>query len=97
MMMTDTPAPHGDAPTTLSQPQVEDVFAATEEVRAAGFPSVPAELLTAVLAAEQENLDNRTAAQRAVARAVDDWLAGHPGEPAQAAHAGESGPGEGNL
>ena len=82
---------------TLSQPQVEDVFAATEEVRAAGFLSVPAELLTAVLGAEQENLDNRTAAQRAVARAVDDWLSAHPGEPAQAAHADQSGPGEGSL
>jgi hypothetical protein len=70
-MMTDTPAPRPDTPTTLSQPQVEDVFAATEEVRATVFPSVPAELLAAVLAAEQENLDNRTAAQRAVARAVD--------------------------
>ena len=31
--MTDTPAPHADTPVMLSQPQVEDVFAATEEVR----------------------------------------------------------------
>jgi hypothetical protein len=94
-MMTDTPVPRGDAPAMLSQPQVEDVFAATEEVRATGFPSVPAELLAAVLAGEQENLDNRTAAQRAVARAVDGWLAAHPGEPAAAAHASESEAGEG--
>jgi hypothetical protein len=92
--MTETPAPRADTPTMLSQPQVEDVFAATEEVRATGFPSVPAELLAAVLAAEQENLDNRTAAQRAVARAVDGWLAAHPGDPA-AAHASESEAGEG--
>src|SRR5215469_18809510 len=70
-MMTDPPPPEADTPVMLSQPQVEDVFAATEEVRATGFPSVPAELLVDVLTAEQENLDNRTAAQRAVARAVD--------------------------
>ncbi len=91
--MTDTPAPDADTPVMLSQPQVEDVFAATEEVRATGFPSVPAELLAEVLAAEQGNLDNRTAAQRAVARAVDSWLAAHPGEPEAAAQseAGESG------
>ena len=93
--MTDTPAPRADTPTMLSQPQVEDVLAATEEVRATGFPSVPAELLAAVLAAEQENPDNRTAAQRAVARAVDGWLAAHPGESAAAAHTSESEAGEG--
>jgi hypothetical protein len=94
-MMTDTPTPQADTPVMLSQPQVEDVFAATEEVRAAGFPSVPAELLLAVLTAEQDNLDNRTAAQRAVARAVDAWLAAHPSEPASAARANESEAGEG--
>jgi len=79
----------------LSQPQVEDVFAATEEVRATGFPSVPAELLVDVLTAEQENLDNRTAAQRAVARAVDTWLAAHPSEPTSAARTDESEAAEG--
>jgi hypothetical protein len=74
--MTDMADRTADAQARLSRPQVEDVFAATEEVRANRFPSVPAELLSAVLAAEQDNLDNRLDGQRAVARAVDSWLAG---------------------
>lgn len=77
--MNGTPGQDEDFPGTLSQPQVEDVFAATEEVRSNGFPLVPAELLSAVLAAEQDNLDNRSAAQRAVARAIDSWLTAQPG------------------
>ncbi|WP_410666754.1 hypothetical protein [Amycolatopsis sp. cmx-4-68] len=59
----------------LSPGEVEDVFKDTEEVRDATFPDVPAELLAAVLAAEQTNLDNRTDAARAVARVIDEHLA----------------------
>lgn len=66
----------------LPRPPAEDVFMATEEVRAADFPNVPAELLVAVLAAEQNNPDNRSAAAKAVGYAVDAWLAEHPDEPA---------------
>jgi hypothetical protein len=66
----------------LPQPPTEDVFTATEVVRAADFPSVPSELLVAVLAAEKGNPDNRIAAARAVGREVDAWLAEHPDEPA---------------
>jgi len=73
--MTDRADRETDAQARLSRPQVEDVFAATEEVRASRFPFVSAELLSAVLAAEQDNLDNRLDGQRAVARAVDSWLA----------------------
>lgn len=74
----------------LPQPPAEDVFTATEVVRAADFPSVPPELLVAVLAAEQDNPDNRIAAARAVGREVDSWLAEHPDEQA-AAVAGSEG------
>lgn len=73
----------------LSAARVEDVFADTEEVRAADYPNVPAQLLADVLAAERDNPDNRTAAARAVARVVDAYLLGTPvpgpgatGEPA---------------
>lgn len=76
--MTDSVPP----PFQLPQPPAEDVFAATEEVRAADFPEVPAELLAAVLAAEQNNPDNRISAARAVAHAVEAWLVEHPDEPA---------------
>lgn len=69
-------------PLKLPQPPAEDVFTATEEVRVADFPNVPSELLAAVLAAEQDNPDNRIAAARAVAREVDAWLTAHPDEPA---------------
>lgn len=65
----------------LPQPPAEDVFRATEEVRAADFHNVPPELLVAVLAAEQNNPDNRSAAAKAVGFAVDAWLAEHPDEP----------------
>jgi hypothetical protein len=58
----------------LSDPQVEDVFSATQEVRAARFAFVSEDLLDAVLAAERDNLDDRIAAQRAVAHVVDSWL-----------------------
>ncbi|MEU7171464.1 MULTISPECIES: hypothetical protein [Micromonospora] len=74
----------------LSAARVEDVFAATEELRAAEFPNVPAQLLADVLAAERDNLDNRPAAARAVGRVVDGYLISAPaptfvstGEPAQ--------------
>ncbi|GIL29178.1 hypothetical protein NUM_44320 [Actinocatenispora comari] len=68
-------------PLRLPQPPEEDVFTATEEVRAADFPNVPAELLVAVLTAEQNNPDNRSAAARAVAQVVDAWLIDHADEP----------------
>lgn len=75
--MTDTEDHATSGHPTLSRPQVEDVFAATESVRASRFPFVPKELLAVVLATEQEHLDDRLAGQRAVARAVDTWLADH--------------------
>ena len=81
--MTEPPPP-AEAPLTLPQAQVEDVFEATEEVRAAEFPAVPADLLAAVLAAERDNPDSRQAAARAVGRVIDTYLADHLGEPAAA-------------
>ena len=76
--MTDpSTAPHL-VPITLPQAEVEDVLVAAEEIRASEFPTVPADLLASVLAAEKDNLDNRTGAARAVGRAVDNWLADHP-------------------
>src|SRR5262245_56257156 len=76
--MTEPSTPQPGIPLTLPQGEVEDVFQATEEVRKAGFPTVPAELLAAVLAAERDNPDSRPAAVRAVARAIDAYLADHP-------------------
>jgi hypothetical protein len=78
--MTEASSP----PLKLPQPPAEDVFTATEEVRKTDFPNVPAELLASVLAAEQDNPDNRSAAARAVGREVDAWLADHPDEPGDA-------------
>jgi hypothetical protein len=62
-------------PLRLSEPPVEDLFDAVEEIRAADYPAVPADLLTAVLAAERDHLDDRLAATRAVGRTIDAWLA----------------------
>lgn len=76
--MTDPSAAPHLRPITLPQAEVEDVLVAAEEIRASDFPIVPADLLGSVLAAEQDNLENRTAAARAVGRAVDKWLADHP-------------------
>jgi hypothetical protein len=58
----------------LPPASVEDVFAAAEEVRASDFPDLPADLLAAVLSAERDNLDNRTAAARAVDQVVENHL-----------------------
>jgi len=58
----------------LTPASVEDVFTAAEEVRAIDFPDLPPALLSAVLAAERDNLDNRTAAARAVDQAVESYL-----------------------
>lgn len=58
----------------LPPASVEDVFAAAEEVRRGDFSDVPADLLAAVLAAERDNLDNRTAAARAVDQVVENYL-----------------------
>ena len=55
-----------------------DLYTATEELRAADFPGVAADLLRAVLLAEDENLDNRVGAGRAVSRAVEEWFANNP-------------------
>jgi hypothetical protein len=63
--------PTGDL---LPPASVEDVFAAAEEVRTGDFSDVPADLLAAVLAAERDNLDNRTAAARAVDQVVENYL-----------------------
>jgi hypothetical protein len=79
--MTES-SPQPAAPFTLPQARVEDVFQATEEVRAAELPAVPADLLAAVLAAERDNPDSRQAAARAVGRVIDSYLADHPREPA---------------
>ena len=62
----------------LPPASVEDVFAAAEEVRGSDFSDVPAELLAAVLAAERDNLDNRTAAARAVDQVVEKYLISTP-------------------
>ncbi len=78
--MTDPLTPD-EAPLTLRPAQVEDVFQATEEVRAAEFPTVPADLLAGVLAAERDNPDSRRAAARAVGRVIDTYLADHSGQP----------------
>lgn len=75
----------------LSRPQVEDVFEATEGVRAAEFPTVPADLLAAVLTAERDNPDSRPDAARAVQRAVDSYLADHPAESSSTATDAEGG------
>jgi len=60
----------------LAPASVEDVFSAAEEVRATDFPDLPAALLSAVLAAERDNLDNRSTAARAVDQAVESYLLG---------------------
>lgn len=60
---------------TLSTPVPEDVLEAVEALRTADFSDVPAELLSAVLRAERDNLDDREAARRAVARQVETYLA----------------------
>lgn len=70
-------------PAMLAPHTVEDVFSATEQVRAADFPAVPSDLLAVILEAERDNLEDRVAANRAVGRAVDAWLERHP-ESAQA-------------
>lgn len=62
----------------LPPASAEDVFAAAEEVRAADFADVSATLLEDVLAAERDNLDNRTAAARAVDQVVERYLMGGP-------------------
>lgn len=79
--MTEPSTPPATTPLILPQARVEDVFQATEEVRASDFPTVPAELLAAVLAAERDNPESRPVAARAVARAVDDYLVDHPAKP----------------
>lgn len=56
----------------------EDLYAATEAIRAAEFSSVPADLLAAILEAEERNFDSRVTAAREVGRAVDAWLAAQP-------------------
>lgn len=76
--MTDRSEAPRLVPITLPQAEVEDVLVAAEEIRASEFPTVPPDLLASVLAAEQDNLDNRAGAARAVGRAVDKWLADHP-------------------
>lgn len=58
----------------LKRPTPEDVLTAAEELRAEEFPDIPAELLSRVLAAERYNLEDRTAALRAVSRVVDAYL-----------------------
>jgi len=62
----------------LAPSPVEDVFAATEEVRAVEFPNVSAQLLADLLAAERDNPDNRSAAAKAVGRVVDAYLIDNP-------------------
>jgi hypothetical protein len=66
--------PNQPAVPLLAAASVEDVSTAAEEVRAADFPDLPAALLSAVLAAERDNLDNRTTAARAVDQAVESYL-----------------------
>jgi hypothetical protein len=65
------PTERGDL---LPPATAEDVFAAAEEVRAADFSDVPAGLLADVLAAERDNLDNRTSAARAVDQVIEKYL-----------------------
>ncbi len=65
---------HTEPGDPLPPATAEDVFAAAEEVRAADFSDVPAALLADVLAAERDNLDNRTAAARAVDQVVEKYL-----------------------
>lgn len=59
----------------LPQATVEDVFRAAEDLRAAEYPDVSPDLLSAILTAERDNLDDGHAATRAVARAVETFLA----------------------
>ncbi len=75
--MTEPTAPDTTEP-LLTASRVEDVFARTEEVRAADFPGIPAALLTEVLAAERDNPEDRGAAARAVGRVIDTYLATTP-------------------
>lgn len=77
--MTD-PSTTDETPLTLPRAQVEDVFQATEQVRAADFPTVPAELLAEVLTAERDNPDSRQTAARAVGRVIDTYLRDQPGQ-----------------
>ena len=60
--------------TVLAPAHVEDVFVATEQVRAEAFPDVHATLLFDVLSAERDNPDSRLEAARAVGRAIDEYL-----------------------
>lgn len=73
--------PSKPPPLKLTQPPAEDLFSATEDVRASDYPDVSAELLAAVLRAERDNLDSRVAAARTVGREIDAWLASHPAAP----------------
>jgi hypothetical protein len=68
----------------LAPSPVEDVFAATEAVRAADFSTVSAPLLADILAAERDNPDDRVAAAKAVGRALDAHLRNNPVDSADA-------------
>lgn len=74
MAMTEQPLADHERP-LLTPPPVEDVFARAEELRAADYPDVPAELLQRVLAAERDNPGDRVAASSAVTRTIDAYLA----------------------
>lgn len=73
--MADPYRSSSDPEPLLAASRVEDVFAATEEVRAAEFDDVSADLLAGVLAAERDNPEDRAAAFRAVGRVIEDHLA----------------------
>lgn len=66
------------SPLRLSEPPTEDLFDAVEGIRAADHPTVPADLLAAVLTAERDHLDDRLLATRTVGRVIDAWLDKHP-------------------
>lgn len=84
MKMTTDPSTRDETPLKLTQAHVEDVLAFIERVRAEAYPTVPAELLSEVLAAEQDNPDSRQVAFRAVGQVVDAYLRTHPDQPAGA-------------
>jgi hypothetical protein len=78
MRMPDPKTPETHGQPLMAPSPVEDVFAATEAVRAADFPTVSAQLLAEILAAERENPDDRVAAAKAVGRALDAHLRENP-------------------
>ncbi|BBH65302.1 hypothetical protein ACTI_19870 [Actinoplanes sp. OR16] len=72
--MTDRELAGSEITRALPQATVEDVLLATEELREAEYPDIPADLLHAILAAQRDNLDDGPAAARSLSRIIETFL-----------------------